>query len=173
MLPLFILTIEDPEEQQRCARLYSMYQRYMYKVALSVLKNEYDAEDTVNQVFLGMIEKHYLPDPEDKRAKAYLGRTAYNSALNLYKRNNHLQVTDLDEIAETIGFEPSMPGASDLQLAISRLPDTYKDPLIMHYYFGYSTKETASMLSRNHKTVQKQLLRARQLLRDILQEEQE
>ncbi len=172
MLPLFILTIEDTAKQHRCARLYAMYQRYMYQVAVLVLKNESDAEDTVNQVFLGMIEKNTLPDPEDPRTKAYLARAAYNSALNLYIRNNHFETVDLDEIEESIGAEPQVQDdASELQNAIARLPNIYKDPLILYYYWGYSTKEIAGRLGRGQKTVQKQLQRARQLLKEMLQNE--
>ncbi len=63
-----------------------------------------------------------------------------------------------------------MPTESELQQAISKLPNVYKDPLILYYYGNYKTKEIAFMLDRNTETVQKQLLRGRELLKKMLQE---
>ncbi len=91
MFPLIIQTIEDSEERERWERLYTMYQSYMYQIAFSVLQNFADAEDTVNHTFMTMIDKGHKLDPDDPRSKTYLGRAAYNNALNLYKRNRHFE----------------------------------------------------------------------------------
>lgn len=169
MIPFFIQTIENPSERNRWESLYMMYQDYMYQIAFSILKNSSDAEDVVNQTFLKMINSGIELDPNDPRCKVYLGRAANNNAINLYKRNNHFSLIDIDTISETIGFEPELSEESELTQAIAKLPALYKDPLILYYYGNYKTKEIAIMLDRNTETVQRQLSRGREMLRTILQ----
>ena len=168
MFPLFILTIEDSEERSRWEKLYTMYQDYMYQIAFSILKNRADAEDVVNQTFMKMISNGIDLNPADKRCKVYLGRAANNNAINLYRRNRHFEFTDYAELSDVIGFEPDLSGESDLVQAIAKLPNLYKDPMMLYYYGNYKTKEIAKMLGRNTETVQRQLSRGRELLRTIL-----
>ena len=87
MLPLFILTIEDPQKKEVFAELYERFEAFMYQVAFSVLQSSSDAEDAVHQVFLKLLKNDVRLDPSDGRVKAYLGVATKNAALNMLRHS--------------------------------------------------------------------------------------
>lgn len=59
---------------------------------------------------------------------------------------------------------------SDLFLAVMSLPKKYRIVVHLYYYEDYSVREIAEILSRKETTVQTQLMRARQKLKEQLKE---
>ena len=53
---------------------------------------------------------------------------------------------------------------------MSAMDDRYRAPLYMTVVMGYSAKEAAKILGRDHKTVKVQISRARKMLADALTE---
>ena len=155
MLPLFIMTIEDPQIRELFAGLYALYEEFMYQTAYSVLKNSADAEDAVHQVFLRLLENGAELDPSDARLRAYLGIAAKNAALNLLRNSDSTVSLEDPDTAAAPGFEPRLDPASEtseLQDAVAQLPGAYKEVVILYYYEGYRIKEIAKI------TGQKQLV---------------
>ena len=172
MLPLFIMTIEDPQIRELFAGLYALYEEFMYQTAYSVLKNSADAEDAVHQVFLRLLENGAELDPSDARLRAYLGIAAKNAALNLLRNSDRTVSLEDPDTAAAPGFEPRLDPASEtseLQDAVAQLPGAYKEVVILYYYEGYRIKEIAKITGQKPSAVQKRLERARQMLREILE----
>ncbi len=65
----------------------------------------------------------------------------------------------------------SQPEENQLDDALRKLPQHYREVIHLHYYEGYKTDEIAEILHRRPSTVRTQLTRARELLAKILQEE--
>lgn len=92
--------------------LYRMYNKLIYRIAFSIVKNKQDAEDVVQIVFakLYSIDKHKLPS---KSEASWLYAITKNEAINfLKKRNHHISLDDIyetedsnDEIKEIIDKE--------------------------------------------------------------------
>ena len=59
-------------------------------------------------------------------------------------------------------------GSSDLERAISELPDGYREVLVLHDVEGYTHKEIAAMLGIEEGTSKSQLSRARRAMRTLL-----
>ena len=174
MLPLFIMTIEDPQIRELFAGLYALYEEFMYQTAYSVLKNSADAEDAVHQVFLRLLENAAELNPSDARLRAYLGISAKNAALNLLRNSDRTVSLEDPDTAAAPGFEPRLDPASEtseLQDAVAQLPGAYKEMIILYYYEGYRIKEIAKITGQKPSAVQKRLERARQMLRKTLEEE--
>ena len=57
------------------------YQRVVFSVCLSVLRNKEDAEDIMQEVFV-KLHKHIHSIRDENAIKAWLVHTAYNTALN-------------------------------------------------------------------------------------------
>ena len=55
--------------------------------------------------------------------------------------------------------------------ALSRLPDTYRTVLYLHYYEGYKLSEIAKMLHISSSAVTMRISRGRKELKEILKEE--
>jgi len=87
----------------------------------------------------------------------------------LYERKR-LATVDLSDIIEREDAALARSGDGellDLRRAILRLPDEYREPLVMQVLGGYSTAEIAKEMNLSMPAVLTRLFRARNRLRDI------
>lgn len=61
------------------------YGRYCHSIAYNILYNHFDAEECVNDTYLGAWNS--IPPQKPNNLSVYLGRITRNFALNRYKRN--------------------------------------------------------------------------------------
>ena len=167
MLPIYICAIEDEDTRGLCETLYLRYRQHLFGVAKGILKNDALAEDAVHDCFLSLIDKGSFPAADDKRTRAYLTLITERKALDILRKQKHLADNEPadSELGVSYPFEGSM-----LASAINSLPQIYRETLLLHYYIGLSTSEIAKMTGIEQKSVLKRLERARQLLKDMLEE---
>ena len=106
-------------------------------------------------------------------AKPWLLTILRRENARLYERKR-LETVELDEgIAEDAAW--SSPerhaDARELHEAISRLPQKYREPLLLQVLGGFSCEEIAAELGEKTGTVMTQLFRARQKLKDVLEDD--
>lgn len=77
-------------------------------------------------------------------------------------------MTSTEELFTEPAFET--PEQSDLYDAVRELPVKYRQVVHLYYFEDYSVKEIAGLLSLSETAVQTRLLRARQKLREKLEE---
>jgi len=87
----------------------------------------------------------------------------------LYERKRH-PTTDIDGLISL--EDPALAASDDQQLdelraAILRLPDDYREPLVMQVLGGFSTQEIATEMNLTQQAVLSRLFRARGKLREI------
>ena len=71
--------------------LVRAYGRVVYCIAFSVLRNQHDAEDAVQEVLLHVLRSRYrLRDITDPAA--YVARIAWNVALDSRRRHNEVSI---------------------------------------------------------------------------------
>ena len=75
-------------------------------------------------------------------------------------------------LEELEGALPAQP-REDLELLeqVLALPAKYRLPLYLYYYEGYSVEEVGRLIGRKSSTVQTQLARGRERLKNLLKEE--
>lgn len=144
--------------------LYRNHFRHVYRVCFSYLKNQADAEDVTEDVFVKVLRENINFTDSDHEAK-WLTVTAINMSKNLLKSKKRKNIP-LDELPE-ISAEDEAPGR-ELLYAVMKLPEKYRDVIWLHYYQGYKTDEIAKMLNRLPSTVRGQLRDARLLLKKEL-----
>lgn len=155
--------------QENISRLIEEYGDMVMRIGYTYMKNQADAEDVVQDVFLRVMEKQ----PQFQNAehqKAWLIRTAVNickNKLNTFWRRNK---SSLDSITPAAADNDS-DAAADVLAAVLSLPENHRLAVYMYYYEGYSTQEIADLLAKNHSTVRSYLRRARNQLKDLLKEE--
>ncbi len=71
-------------------------------------------------------------------------------------------------VAPFPGTQKSQADAIDVERALSRLPDGYREAVILHDVHGYTHKEIAAMLQIEEGTSKSQLNRGRARLRELL-----
>lgn len=76
---------------------------------------------------------------------------------------------DPDEIAQRGDYDTSIE-AFVLRQALAKLPDIYREPLVLQVIGGYSIEEIAQQLGLSKGAVMTRVHRARQKLRETLGE---
>lgn len=80
-------------DRKRIAYWYEQYKVGLYRFSLSILKNEAQAEDVLQEVFLRLLSGRYTPEPG--KEQAYLYRAARNICYDQLRKQNR-NVVELD-----------------------------------------------------------------------------
>ena len=136
----------------------------LYRVAQAMLWREADSVDAVQEaVFRGWLKKDRLAD--EAKLEPWLTRILVNCCRDALRRRKHAPLPLLAEIAE----EDRLCEDLQLRLALRKLPEKYRLPLILHHMQGYSVEETADILRISKSLTASRLHQARKALRGLLE----
>ncbi|MGC2163846.1 MAG: sigma-70 family RNA polymerase sigma factor [Silvibacterium sp.] len=159
------------------------YERSAYVMALSMLKNEADAEDAVQEAFLKAFRGLQSFRAESKFSTWLLSITL-NEARNRLRRKNAVRIESLDESpGEDEHISPAllrdwreipsqtlerMEVREMLQQAITGLSPIYREVLLLRDVEEMTVSESAAALGITEASVKVRLHRARIMLQKIL-----
>ncbi len=141
---------------------FEKYSDMVYRLAFARVKNKYDADDILQEVFLRFIKSKDKVNNEE-HTKALLIRITINCTKNLFGSSWFKKTEPLNE--NLVVSEHTF----DTLDAVMRLPQKYRTVIHLHYYCGYSIDEIADILKSKPSTVKSQLCRARQKLKISLE----
>ena len=144
-------------EKQEVARLYDIYSRDVYRLALGYLRSTQDAEDICQSVFLKLLETN--PILLSQKEKAWLLKCTANACKNHLKsfwKQHTEQLHDNIVFCDNKGRE--------LWSVVGTLPPKYRAVIHLYYYEGYQQDEIAGILGITRTAVQTRMQRARKLL---------
>ena len=147
-------------EQNIVLELYDHYADMVYRIALSYLRSTQDAEDTVQTIFLKLMESDIKIITGKERA--FLTKVTINHCKNLLSATKRHESIPLDEV-EGILF--SQPEDREVFRAVMELPEKYRLVVCLHYFEGYSFREIAQFLHIGISTVSMRLYRAKNILK--------
>lgn len=131
----------------------------LYRVAMSMLKNEKDCEDAVQTAILTAYEKLGTLKNETF-FKTWLVRILINACnKQLNKRKTHAELYETDITAA------SSAEAVEVRLALESLPLKIKQVVVLYYIEQFSVKEIKQILKIPEGTVKSRLSKGRELLR--------
>jgi RNA polymerase sigma-70 factor, ECF subfamily len=161
------------------------HNRRLYRVARSVLGNDAEAEDVVQEAYVRAFT-HLDGFRGDARLSTWLTRVALNEALGRRrKRRAFIDLKDIDALndqgAARVIYLPTAHQQSDpeaaaaraevrrqLEQAVDQLPNPFRVVFMLRDIEEMSVEETASHLGLRPETVKTRLHRARRLLRKSL-----
>jgi RNA polymerase sigma-70 factor (ECF subfamily) len=151
-------------------RAFDEHGDMVFRLAVMRTRNQSDAEDIVQDVFLRYIKS--APSTMDtEHEKAWLIRVAINCTKSLATSAWKQRATSLtSEIADSRSnvFESAVESSAVYE-AVSQLPDNYRTVIHLFYFEGYKTAEIADLLSANDATIRSWLHRAREVLRKTIE----
>lgn len=154
----------DPEA---LAVLYARYGEFVYRTAYAVTGSAGDAEDVLQDVFLGLPEA--LRQYEHRGAiKAWLRTVAARTALMRLRRQRRSVEVGLDA-GPPVGRSDNPTDRMTLETALARLPETLRTVFVLREVEGYTHAEIASMLGIRVPASKVRLHRARKMLRAFLE----
>ncbi|MGB3811239.1 MAG: RNA polymerase sigma factor [Parvibaculum sp.] len=158
------------------------YNQRLFRVARSILRNETEAEDAVQESWLrAFTHLERLQDPA--RLGSWLARIAANEALDRLRRRGPPVPQNFDEANE----RESAPGANPpfptpdaekrrsearalIERAVDGLPENFRIVFVLRSIEELSVEETARVLDIPADTVKTRLHRANKLLREELKD---
>lgn len=147
------------------AEAFKKHSDMVYRLAVARVKNKYDADDILQEVFLRFIKCKDKVE-NDEHLKALLIRITINCSKSLLTSSWFKRTEPLSEMLSV------RDEYSDTLDAVMRLPQKYRTVIHMHYYMGYSVDEMAALLKSKPSTVKSQLHRARKMLKTDLKGEE-
>src|SRR5215469_18816963 len=179
---------DDTHVQRALARDASAFRaitqkhnRRLYRIARTILRNDADAEDAVQDAYVSAFTDLASYRGESTLA-TWLSRIVMNEAVGrLRRRRPTIDLAALESVqseAEIIQFPLSTPSDDPertmaqrqiLQLveqATDNLPEVFRLVFVTRVIEGMSVEETAELLGIKPETVKTRLHRARQLVRD-------
>jgi RNA polymerase sigma-70 factor (ECF subfamily) len=165
-------TRSDEDELELAVREHA---RLVYRVAYSVLRNHYDAEDATQEAFVRVVRyRRKLAGVRDPRT--WLARIAWRVAIERRRRVAEVSLDDTDQVVRQI--RSLAAGADQLVLGeetsrclaklMAGLPGKLRDPLTLSTVEEMSPADIAEVLGINQAAVRSRLFRARRILREKL-----
>lgn len=158
------VTVSLPCADREITELYRRNVDTVYRLCFSYMKNRSDTEDMVQDTFIRLISsgKHF-DSPEHEKAWLIViaSNLCKNSLRHWWRRRENIE--DYEYICQSEEPQPSY-----VLEAIMSLPTVYKSGVYMYYYEGYSTPEIADILGVSQSTVRNRLMRARKMLKNML-----
>ncbi|MDC7290526.1 RNA polymerase sigma factor [Blautia schinkii] len=141
----------------------------LYHVSKSILKNDADCADAVQEALLKGYEKlHTLK--EDAFFRTWMTRILINECYKICKKNKNI-VPYEEYIQNAKLWEEDR--YSHLYQAILELPGELRVLVTLYYLEGFSQKEISEILNIREGTIKSRLSRARRMLREELSDEEE
>lgn len=171
MLIFLLAALENEEDRRKFTVIYEQHHTRLENVAMSILKNQTDAEDAVQNAFMQII-RHFekISEISCKDLPFWLISIVKNEALIILRKKRKVVFLE-----DWNGIESSVPDIAEyaeLVELFTRLPDTYRAVLEMKYLMGYSYKEISSRLGISEAAVNTRASRGRALLRKFMEKEE-
>lgn len=160
-------------KKETFCRYIKWYETDMFRFAKSIVGNQADGEDAMQESILKAYEKIDTLRFRSK-FKPWIFQILANECYQILRNRQRQEVTDPFELPQqdqTVVYEESED--EDILRLIMKMPKQHQEVLILYYYDEFSTKEIAQILNIPPGTVKSRLARGRKQLRDLLEMEGE
>ena len=164
-------------EEEALAALVDQYATTLYRVAFSVLRNQSDAEDAVQEAFLRVL-RHRESLGEIRDHRVWLVRIVWNIVLDKKRRaKTRPETDDITELARVLpasGLTAEQRAAAAqhhgyVLACVEKLPVREREVMMLSAFEELSSVEIAAVLDVTESSVRSRLFRARNLLAEMLQ----
>lgn len=158
----------NKDNPERIELLYSRYGDSLFRMAYSILLNQADAEDAIQDVFSKILMK--MPDFHDEeQERVWLMRVTMNQCKDQLRKKKLRIYTPIEEILNLAEEEAQDLGVLSIVLS---LKEKYKEPLILYYFEGFSVEKTGEIIGIGKSAVKMRLSRGREMVKQRLEKEE-
>jgi len=175
-------TVSDAELAARCqagdaeafADLYRRHAGRLFALACRLAGSADVAEDLLQEIFL-QVHRKLGSFKGDAAIGTWLHRLAINCCLDFVRSRRAKERKVTQTLDDASSFVPTAPRETliariDLERAIARLPDGYREAFVLHDVEGFDHKEVARLMGIAEGTSKSQVFKARLKLRAMLAE---
>ena len=160
-------------DREAFGQIVARYQALICTLSYNATGNLGQSEDLAQETFVTAWKQlAKLQDPEKLRSwLCGIARNLINNSLRKQKREPSHAAESIDELPETHSAEPlpventiSKDEQAILWRSLEKIPETYRDPLVLFYREHQSVEAVAEKLDLTPDTVHQRLSRGRKLL---------
>lgn len=176
-----LLRYYEKNDEEALTAFFLQYKDLAFRIAYSILGNQADADDIMQQTFVQIIKKQTICkaayDLDDNKVKSWLLSIVYNFA-RMHLRSKKIKATySLEEERQDMPTSKENQNSYDaekhensqkLKKAVFNLPEKYRIPILMRYHEDMSIEDISKTLDTNPSTIRSILSRGINLLREKL-----
>ncbi len=148
--------------------LFEKHKDYVYRLARGFLVDPELADDAVQEVFIRLYRAK-TPTYVRAQFRTWLYKVTLNTSRDLQRKHRRHQVhrAELNEASPGVSSDigEAVDAWLDIESVVADLPERQREVLILRYFEGLSTKETAEILGCNEGTIKAHLHRATRALK--------
>lgn len=177
---LLLLKKISKRDSEALSRLYDLHSKYFYTIIFYILRDESEAEDVLQEVFLQIWERIDSYDETLGNPLAWITRITRNKAIDKLRSKgfkNRSNEIDLERIFDFSSNSSSENPESTVMVdqdkvmiieALKKLNENQRDLIEFAYFRGYSQSELAEHFSIPLGTVKTRMRAGMLLLREKL-----
>lgn len=160
------------------AEIYQAHASSVYWSAYSITHNESTALDVMQSVFVRALEhERTLISLAEGQQKAWLYTATRNASIDQIRKQRRevaleeptiLEAEDDAALPEDFAVTKEM--RETVAAAVDRLPEPYRQPILLYYFADMKHNEIATYLGEKDSTIRTRIKRAKARLYKILQE---
>ncbi len=154
---------------ESCFRdVYYSYNRLIYYIAFSILKNKDDAEEVVQDTFVRLMENIDRYNHQG-RFRQYIASLAKSTAIDHYRKQKKVLTDEYDENMASANEDPKADVLLTLEMTL--LPDEAYI-VSLHIVYDFTFKEIADDLQESIGTIQAKYYKAIKKLKNYYKKEE-
>lgn len=168
------MSITKDENKHILWYIYENFQGDMYKMARSIIRDNYLAQDVVQASYERIIKKmHLIEKIPCNVLRRYTVLLVKSVAINMSKKEDKYKLEPDEDIEMLAGIEDFNLESLAIQheqvgivrRCLSEIDDKYALPILFRYYYGFTESETAELLDINtESTVRSLCYRGRKMI---------
>lgn len=143
----------------------------MYKTAISILKDEDDANDAIQEALYSAY-KNYYSLREKSYFTTWIIKILINKCYNIINKNKKIAYIDDTIIQNTESSEDNYEIENSLEWVLNQIDKDLKEIVVLYYYDDFSVADIANVLEIPQGTVKSRLSRAREQIKEIINKEE-
>ncbi|WBX72559.1 RNA polymerase sigma factor [Tenacibaculum pacificus] len=149
-------------------QVYNSYYKAMYNTSYRILKDDFEAEDIIQEAFLTAFTKLNTFKGEVSFG-AWLKRIVINKSLTQLKKNNRYETVKMEVIPNSEIEEPEIDYTSldvkQVMNCLLKLKENYRIILTLNLIEGYDYEEISQILNYTNENVRTTISRAKKKLK--------
>jgi RNA polymerase sigma-70 factor (ECF subfamily) len=138
---------------QAFERLYKDIAHVIYGYSLSIVKDQYDAEDVLQEVFITIYKKIDSYKYQGKAMAWIMTITRNASLMKLRKRTSNQDIDSQFDLSSSIDIEHEVENKEVVRRVVKVLNNEEKEILYLHLTYGLKHKDIADILDLPLSTV--------------------
>lgn len=155
--------------EKQFIRIFNLFKNDIYRLAYSYTKNISDSDDITQNVFVKLYKHKEVLELDDISIKKWLFKVTINECKTLLLSFWKKKIIPFTEKEENTLY--AKINDNSILDQVMQLPKKYRIVIFLYYYENYNTKEISEILNITITNVQTMLSRARNKLKNIIEED--